>query len=118
MQIAKNFIAFRHFANENTERHNVRKLTKGDVLALHFLPDRVWAFFTSIDVDLEPLVRYHVLQLGNNPADHVVILLTQEFEARKDRIPCLRIDMLEGKVFKLFLDVVHTDAFGKRRINL
>ncbi len=26
--------------------------------------------------------------------------------------------MLKGKIFKFFLDVMHTDAFGKRGINL
>ena len=26
--------------------------------------------------------------------------------------------MLEGQIFKLFLDVMHTDALGKRGINL
>ena len=117
MQIAKNLVTLRHVFHQHPKRHDVRQFTKGDILALHLLPDRIWPFFTPVNINLQALAHDNVFKLGDNAINNIVVFLAQELQPRKDRVTAFRIDMLKRQIFEFFLDVMHTDAFGKRGIN-
>jgi hypothetical protein len=104
--------------DEDAKGHDVGELLERDVLALHFAPDRVRAFFAAEHRCAKAYLGKIALQLPGNAGDEVAALGAEEIEAADDRLARLCVEFGEGEILEFVLDRVHADAFGKRRVDI
>ena len=118
MDHAQRVVAILDAADHDAERHDVRELLEADILLLHLAPDRVGCLFAAGDLGLDARLFHRVVESDDDPFDQVGALLLQEGQARADAFARLGLQLGEGQILELVLDLVHAHALGERGINL
>ena len=102
-------------SEDDADGQDVVDLLKGDVLALHLLPDAVRA----LDAGFEFVVHAHpVERLADGRCevvDGIVALHLRAFEVVEHELIVVGMLVFEGKVFQFGLDAVEPETVGKGR---
>ena len=104
--------------DDDAERDHVGQLLERDVLQFHLAPDGKRSLLTAYHRCLDPGRRQRVFQLVRDPVNQAGARRAQEFQALQDGVAGFCVQHLERQVLQLVLDLVHADAFGKRRVDL
>ncbi len=112
-------ITLRHTGHEDAEGHDIRQLFERDVLALHFFPDGIFGLLAPVNAGFEAAFAQFFHQLVDDTGnDHVAPFVAQIVQTGGNTLARFGVQRLEGNILKLFLDFMHADTLGERRVNL
>ena len=107
-----------HVVNNNAKSHNVRQLLKRSVFLLHFAPNRIRRFFPAGNRGLNAVFRHIFFQLADYFRHQIAALFTQKIQPCYNRIVSLFVQLGKCDFFQLGFNLLHTDTFGQRSINI
>ncbi len=119
MDDAERRVAVLHAARDDAERDEVVDLLELDLLPFQLEPDAVQTLDSAVDANHRHL-RVAELRgdLGGQPLDDAGGGLALGLDARAKRLVGHRLEVLEGELLELVLDLGHAEAVGDRRVDV
>ncbi len=111
-------VAIAHFRHQHTQRTHVIDLAEGQALALHFAPDGIDMLGTPADVGGHAGGLQFVVELGHDVADEALAVQPAFMQQLGDLLVLIRLQVAEGQVLQLPLDVTDAQAVGQRCIDV
>ena len=103
---------------DHPHRTHVEQLVEFEVLLLHLAPDAVDVFRAAIDFGLDPGLRQRIAQGLHELADVALPIESFLVELLGDLLVGIRVQVTEGEIFELPLELTYAEAVGERRIDV
>jgi len=118
MHHAERGIAVAHFRHQDAHRTHVVDLAERDLLALHLAPDGIDVFRAPGDIGLHAHAPQHVFQRGDDILDVLVAVEPLFVQQLRDVLVGLGLEIAEGQVLQLPLDVADAEPVRQRRVDV
>ena len=118
MDDAERGVAIAHFRNQHAHGANVVDLAEFQTFALHFAPDRIDVFGPAADVGLDAGGQQFVFQLRHDVGDEALAIKAALMQQLGDLLVLLRLQIAEGQVLQLPLDVADAQSMGQGGIDV
>lgn len=111
-------VAVAHFRDQHAHRAHIVDLAELQALALHFAPDRIDVFGPAADVGVDAGGLQFVLQLVHHIGDEALTIEAPLVQQLGDLLVLLRLQVTEGQVLQLPLDMADTKAMSQRCVDV
>lgn len=118
MHDAQRGVAVAHLRNEHAHGANVVDLAEVQALALHLAPDRIDVFRPSAEIGLYAGGRESFLQLAHHVGDVLLAIQPALVQQLGDLLVLVGLEVTEGQVLQLPLDMPDAQAVGQRRVDI
>ena len=118
MHDAERGVAVAHFRHQHAHRAHVVDLAELQALALHFPPDRIDVLGAAADVGLDAGGGEFVAQLLHHIVDVLLAVEAALVQQLGDLLVLLRLQVAEGDVLQLPLDMADAEAVSQRRVDV
>ena len=112
---AEHVIALGHGRHDDPDRHQVEDLVVADLLLLDLVPDAVEVLRAALDLGADSFRVEPFAQLGDGQLDLFLALAARPNHLLNELAVLLRLDVLEGQVLELPLEVPDAEAVRKGR---
>ncbi len=111
-------VAVTHFRNQHTNGANVVDLAELQALLLHFSPDGIDVLGASVDFRLDAGRGQFVLELLDDIGDVLLAIEPTLVQQLGDLLVLLGLEVAEGQILQLPLDVADAQAVGQRCVDV
>ena len=116
---AQHVVAVRHRVHQDPEGEEVIDLVHGLILGVHFAVDAVGVLHPAIDRGVgDAHLAQPLGDLGLDHAHELLVLLALCLQLGDDLVVGHRIQIFQGQVLQLPLDLLHTQAVGEGGVDL